>query len=61
MTIHDLTPEAAVRAALKTQYHAALAMLRQAIELCPDAIWRSDEHRTSLSAWPQSLGLSVKF
>jgi hypothetical protein len=38
MTIHDLTPEAAVRAALKAQYHAALAMLRQAIELYPDAI-----------------------
>jgi hypothetical protein len=32
----------AVRAALKTQYHAALRMLRQAIEACPDALWSSD-------------------
>lgn len=28
-----------VRAALKSQYHAALAMLRQAIERCPDELW----------------------
>lgn len=28
-----------IRAALKGQYHAALAMLRRAIELCPDALW----------------------
>ena len=29
----------AVRAALKTQYHASLAMLRQAIEKCPEDLW----------------------
>jgi DinB superfamily len=28
-----------VRTALKGQYHAALAMLREAIELCPDSLW----------------------
>ena len=28
-----------VRAALKGQYHAALAMLKQSIELCPDGLW----------------------
>ncbi len=30
---------ARVRAVLKSQYHAALAMLRQAIERCPDEAW----------------------
>jgi hypothetical protein len=30
---------AVFRAALKTQYHAALAMLRQAIERCPEPLW----------------------
>jgi hypothetical protein len=28
-----------VQAALKGQYHAALAMLNQAIEQCPDSLW----------------------
>ncbi|MBI3946259.1 MAG: DinB family protein [Armatimonadetes bacterium] len=32
------------RAALKSQYHAALAMLRQAIERCPDDLWTAGEH-----------------
>lgn len=31
--------DAILRSALKSQYHAALAMLRQAIELCPDEEW----------------------
>lgn len=31
-----------VRAALKCQYHAALAMLKQAIEKCPDDLWTGD-------------------
>jgi hypothetical protein len=31
-----------VRAALKGQYLAALAMLRQAINECPEALWRGD-------------------
>lgn len=30
-----------IRTALKVQYHAALAMLRQAVELCPDELWTS--------------------
>ena len=30
-----------IRSALKSQYHAALAMLREAIETCPDPIWVS--------------------
>ena len=30
---------AAVRAALKSQYHAALAMLRESIERCPEQLW----------------------
>jgi len=38
---------AALRATLKSQYHAALAMLRQSIDLCPDAIWAGDGHLTS--------------
>jgi DinB superfamily len=28
-----------VRSALKSQYHAALKTLREAIELCPDSMW----------------------
>jgi hypothetical protein len=32
------------KSALKHQYHAALAMLHQAIELCPDSLWTSAEH-----------------
>lgn len=30
-----------LRSALKSQYHAALAMLRQAIEKCPENLWTS--------------------
>lgn len=33
-----------VRAALKGQYHAVLAMLRQAIERCPDDLWTAGDH-----------------
>lgn len=35
-----------IRAALKRQCHAALAMLRQAIELCPPALWDRDDYPT---------------
>ena len=37
------SPDAAeiLRSAIKAQYHAALAMLRQAIERCPDDLWVS--------------------
>ena len=34
----------ALRTTLKSQYHAALAMLREAIEKCPDDVWFSREH-----------------
>ena len=33
-----------IQAALKSQYHAALAMLRQTIERCPEDLWISGEH-----------------
>ncbi|MCU0724648.1 MAG: DinB family protein [Planctomycetes bacterium] len=33
-----------IRAALKGQYHAALSMVRQAVERCPDELWLSDRH-----------------
>ena len=33
-----------VQAALKCQYHAALAMLKQAIEKCPDDLWTGGDH-----------------
>jgi len=35
---------AALRASLKSQYHAALAMLREGIEQCPDDLWTSAAH-----------------
>ncbi len=33
-----------VRKALKVQYHAALEMLRQTIERCPDKLWTAGGH-----------------
>jgi len=33
-----------LRAVLKSQYHAALAMLRLAIERCPDGLWASPDY-----------------
>jgi hypothetical protein len=33
-----------IRSALKEQYHAGLAMLRQCVELCPDDMWTSGTH-----------------
>ena len=33
-----------IQAALKTQYHASLAMLKQAIEDCPDELWEDAVH-----------------
>src|SRR5262245_40558568 len=32
-----------IRTVLKSQYHAALGMLRQAFEKCPDDLWYSKE------------------
>lgn len=39
-----MTTDDALRGILKSQYHASLAMLREAIELCPDEDWSSAEH-----------------
>lgn len=36
-----------VKAVLKSQYHAALAMLRDAIDRCPDDEWLSREHKNA--------------
>jgi hypothetical protein len=36
-----------LRGALKSQYHAALGMLRLTIEQCPDDLWLSTEHRNA--------------
>lgn len=47
MTDPDLLPAGAVRAALRSQYHAALAMLRDAVERCPDERWTDDGHRNA--------------
>jgi hypothetical protein len=37
----------ALRTILKSQYHAALAMLRETIERCPDDDWFNKEHTNS--------------
>jgi hypothetical protein len=34
-----------LRTALKSQYHAGLAMLKQAIEKCPDDLWVSRDYK----------------
>jgi hypothetical protein len=36
-----------VRAVLKSQYHAGLAMLREAIERCPDDLWLAERRRNA--------------
>lgn len=36
--------ESPLRAALKSQYHAGLAMLRQSVEQCPEDQWASADH-----------------
>jgi hypothetical protein len=38
-----------LRAALKSQYHAALAMLRESIERCPEDLWL--DHRPKNAFW----------
>ncbi len=38
----------ALRDALKSQYHASLAMLNEAIDLCPQEAWFDDEHTNSV-------------
>jgi hypothetical protein len=41
----DVTP--LLRHALKSQYHAELAMLREAIERCPEALWLDARPKTA--------------
>ena len=33
-----------IRSALKEQYHAGLAMLKECVELCPDDLWTAGKH-----------------
>ena len=43
----DTIDTATLRLILKSQYHASLAMLREAIELCPDDLWLSKAHQNA--------------
>src|SRR5690242_7205723 len=36
-----------LRSVLKSQYHASLAMLREAIECCPPEEWLSADHKNA--------------
>ena len=36
-----------LRSVLKSQYHASLAMLREAIERCPPEEWVSTDHKNA--------------
>jgi hypothetical protein len=36
-----------LRSTLKSQYHAGLAMLREAIEKCPQDVWSNTQHRNA--------------
>ncbi|MCE9634100.1 MAG: DinB family protein [Planctomycetes bacterium] len=40
----DSGSDVALRAILKSQYHAALAMLRETIDRCPDDLWAGGGH-----------------
>ena len=43
----DIANTETLKTVLKSQYHAALAMLRETLERCPDDIWSSSEHLNS--------------
>ena len=45
--MNDTIDSATIRQILKSQYHAGLAMLREAIERCPDDVWLSAQHRNA--------------
>jgi hypothetical protein len=36
-----------LRSVLKSQYHASLAMLREAVERCPEAEWANTNHKNA--------------
>jgi hypothetical protein len=46
-TIDDARAAAALARVLKSQYHAGLAMLREAIEQCPDDLWKDARPRNA--------------
>ena len=48
----------ALRGVLKSQYHAALAMLRDAIDLCPSDAWYGDGHGNA--PWQIAYHLSCR-
>ena len=39
--------DVAFRSVLKSQYHAALAMLREAVERCPENEWSNADHKNA--------------
>lgn len=41
---HEEQSAQPLRSMLKSQYHASLAMLREAIDRCPDRMWTGGEH-----------------
>ena len=43
----DVISTPVLRSILKSQYHAALAMLRETVERCPDDLWSDAEHLNS--------------
>jgi len=42
-----MTASDVIRPLLKSQYHAALAMLRECIDLCPNEFWLSTAHKNA--------------
>jgi hypothetical protein len=46
-TIDAAHATAALSSVLKSQYHASLAMLRECIETCPDALWLDEGPRNA--------------
>ena len=53
--------DAMFRSVLKSQYHAALAMLREAVERCPADEWANADHKNAFwqpktsSTWYDTL------
>jgi len=45
--MNDTIDTGTLRLALKSQYHAGLAMVREAIQRCPDELWLSEEQRNA--------------
>jgi hypothetical protein len=50
----DITDK--LKSVLKSQYHAALALLRETLERCPDDVWSSAEH---LNSWATKFWWSI--